>query len=176
MSLPISWVVAGAIPAAETLKRTANLAATSASHLFGALLQTAPSQSNPITLDSGRSAPIEPSQTKKADSNSNLSDRIDALRNVLSKFVNESRARFGLGTKTGESDGISIESNGKDAPSLRGPEPLRTSLENHLQDHPEILKEINEVASQKSSAAPLRLLPNSIQNESDKPTWTLWIE
>jgi len=176
MSLPISWVAAGAIPAAQALKHTVNLAATSASHLFGELLQTSPSRPNPAVVDSGRSEPIEPIQNPKPSNSQSLADRIESLRNYLSKFVNESRARYGLGSETGKTDSISISSNGKDALVLNGPEPSRTELESHLREHPAIVREINEVSLQTSTAAPLRLMPGSNTQELANPSWTLWLE
>ena len=180
MSLPISWVVAGAMPATQALKLTANLAGTSASHFFGELLQKSPPPQKQSAVDSGRSEQIEPTQTPKSIRNDgkSLTDRIQSLRSSLSKFVNESRVRLGLGPGTGKTEGISITSNGKETPRLSGPEPLRTELEIHLRENPAIVQEINAVALQKSSAGPLRLLPTTsseIREPQNEP-WTLWVD
>ncbi len=178
MSLPISWVVAGAIPATQALKQTANLAATSASRFFGEFLQTSPIPQKPSAVDNGHSEPIEPTPKPKGSSGDSKSvgDRIESLRSYLLKFVNESRARYGLGPGTRKPESFSISSNGKEILRLNGPEPSRTELENHLRDHPAIVKEINELAQQKSSAGPLRLLPHSeIKGPTEEP-WTLWLD
>lgn len=178
MSLPISWVVAGAIPASQAIKQTANFAATSASRFFGEFLQTNPVSQSPSVVDNGHSEQIEPILNTKGSRNDgkSLGERIDSLRSYLSKFVNESRARYGLGPATGKPDSFSISSNGRETPKLNGPEPARSELENHLQENPAIINEINELALQSSSTAPLRLLPKSGGQVPMHEPWILWID
>lgn len=197
MSLPISWVVAGAIPATQALKQTVQLAGTSASHFFGELLQTNPPPASlqparQSAAGNGRSEENAPNLTPRLNSGDGKDDgkgvsgkgldgRIETLRRSLAKFLDESRSRFGL--KAGSGDGVagdgeslSITANGREPLRLKGPEPLRTELENHLRDHPEIVQEINALALQKSNAGPLRLMPSSDKRAAASEPWTLWLD
>ncbi len=177
MTLPISWVVAGAIPAGQAAKQTVNLAATSASHFFGELFQTSPSSKNPVSSDSGPSAPIQSSQNPKASNDpKSWADRVESLRNRLSDAVKQARLRYGLSPESGPADAVSISANGTDKPVLNGPEPVRSELEKHLHENPELVKEINELASHSKAASPLRLLPQQETSASTNEPWTLWLD
>lgn len=177
MTLPISWVVAGAIPAGQAAKQTVSLAATSASHFFGELLQTSPSPKSPVSSGSGPSAPIQSIQNPKANNDQKTcSDRVEALRSRLSDAVKQARLRYGLSPEAGSADAVSISANGTDKPVLNGPEPLRSELEKHLHENPELVKEINELASQSKAASPLRLLPQSDISAGANEPWTLWLD
>ena len=172
MSLPISWIVGGAIPASQAVKQVASLAVTSASHFFGELLQT-----NPSAPDSGRSVQIEQTQNPNASSEKrSWADRVQSLRSTLSKVVTDARARYGLPTDSGNAESLSISSNGKGQPGLDGPEPLRTELEHHLQEHPALIQEINELALQRMRSEPLRLLPQQELTKNANEPWKLWID
>ena len=172
MSLPISWVIGGAIPASQAVKQVASLAATSASHFFGELLQTSPS-----APDSGRSVQIEQTQNQKASSEKkSWTDRVQSLRSYLSKVVTDVRARYGLPTNSDNAASLSISSTGKGQPILEGPEPMRTEVEHHLQEHSALIKEINELALQSSYSEPLRLLPKQKLNQNANEPWKLWID
>ncbi len=178
MNLPVSWVVAGAIPVSQALKKSADIAATSASHFFGELLQTNPSPSNkPTRVDNGLSAQSQQNQNPKASSEEKTwSDRVESIRSYLSKLVRESRARYGLASKSNEFDSISISANGKDQLVLSGPEPLRTELELQLQKRPALAKEINELALQSAHSGPLGLLPQPDSSGGPIGPWKLWID
>ncbi|MCY2984202.1 MAG: hypothetical protein NTY15_11300 [Planctomycetota bacterium] len=177
MTLPLSWVVAGAIPAGQAAKQTVNLAATSASHFFGELLQTSPSPKSPVSSDSGPSAPISSSQNPKSSNDSkSWADRVESLRSRLSDAVKQARLRYGLSPEASPADAVSISANGTDKPVLNGPEPLRSELEKHLHENPELVKEINELASQSKSSSPLRLLPQQESSASANEPWTLWLD
>ena len=178
MNLPISWVVAGAIPASQALKKTADLAATSVSHFFGELLQTNPPPANQSTeVDNGRSAQFLQNQIPKARSEQKTwTDRVESIRSSLSKLVREARARFGLPTNSAQSESISISANGKDQPVLNGPEPLRTELELQLQKRPTLVKEINELALESPHSGPLGLLPRPDSVGNSSGPWKLWID
>ena len=177
MNLPISWVVAGAIPASQVVKQSASLAATSASHFFGGLLQTKLSPTSPRLADSGRSVPIEPSRTQKPSSDlRSWSDRVESLRTYLSDVMNKARASYGLSLDPNPSNSISISADGKGQPVLSGPEPLRTELENHMRLHPALVDEINELATQRESSGPLRLLPKQDAPSNAVEPWKLWID
>jgi len=177
MTLPISWVVAGAIPAGLAAKQTVNLAATSANHFFGALLQTSPSSKNPVSTDSGLSAAIQSSRNPKTGSDQkSWADRVESLRNRLSDAVKQTRLRYGLSPESSPTGAISISANGQNQPVLKGPEPVRSELEKHLHEHPELVKEINELASQSNDSGPLHLLPQSTSGTYEKEPWTLWLD
>ncbi len=181
MNLPISWVVAGAIPASQVVKNTASYAATSASHFFGGLLQTNPSQKNlsqknTPQADSGHLVQIEPNRNQIPNSDPrSWSDRVESLRTYLSKVVTKACARYGLSSEPIESSSISITANGKDRPVISGPEPLRTELEHHLLEHPAIVGEINELAVQRETSGPLRLLPSQNAFSNTNEAWKLWL-
>ena len=177
MTLPISWVVAGAIPAAQAAKQTVSLAATSANHFFGDLLQTSPSSKSPVSTDSGHSGPIRSSQNPKASNDQkSWADRVESLRSRLSDAVKQARLRYGLSPESSSTGAISISANGTDEPILKGPEPLRSELEKHLHEHPELVKEINDLASQSKASSPLRLLPQQERSASTNEPWTLWLD
>ena len=192
MNLPIAWVVGGAIPAAQTAKQVANIAATSASHFFGELLQTNPAQTNPAQANptpanptpanpsaavSGRSGPNEPKQNRKASSESkSWSERVESIRNYLSKFVSDTRARYGQKNGAEKLDAVAISADGKGQPLLSGPEPIRTELEQFLRSNPDITKEINELASLSSESGPLRLLPKTDTGSRGSESWKLWLD
>ena len=172
MSLPIAWVVGGAIPESQAVKQVASLAATSASHFFGELLQT-----NRSAPDSGRSVRAEQTRNPKASSDGkSWADRVQSLRSTLSKVIADARARYGLPTDSGNTESLSISSIGKDQPGLDGPEPWRTELEHHLQEHPALIQEINELALQSARSEPLRLLPQHELNTGAFEPWKLWID
>ena len=183
MNLPISWVVAGAIPASQALKKTADIAATSVSHFFGELLQTNPPPANSppanrsTAVDNGRSAQFQQNQNPRASSEQKTwADRVESIRSYLSKLVTESRTRFGLPTHSPQSESISISANGKDQPVLSGPEPLRTELELQLQKRPALVKEINELALESAHSGPLGLLPRPDSAGNSIGPWKLWID
>ncbi len=172
MNLPISWVVGGVIPASQAVKQVASLAATSASHFFGELLQT-----NPPALANGRSVQIEQTQNQKASrEKESWTDRVQSLRSYLSKVVADARVRYGLPTDLGNAESLSISSTGKGQPGLDGPEPMRTELEHYLQEHPALIHEINELALQSTRSEPLRLLPKQELNKNANEPWKLWID
>jgi len=177
MTLPISWIVAGAIPVGQAAKQTVNLAATSASHFFGELLQTSPSSRNPVSTDSGPSAAIQSSLNPKASNvQKSWADRVESLRSRLSDAIKQARLRYGLSAESSPTGAISISANGQNQPVLNGPEPLRTELEKHLHEHPELVNEVNELASQSKASGPLRLLPQSESSASAKEPWTFWLD
>ncbi len=178
MNLPIAWVVAGAIPTGQALKKTADIAATSVSHFFGELLQKNPPPSNRSTaVDNGRSAQFQQNQIPKANSEQKTwADRVESIRSTLSKLVAESRTRFGLPTNSTQSESISISANGKDQPVLSGPEPLRTELEHQLQKRPTLVNEINALALESSHSGPLGLLPRPFSPGNSIGPWKLWID
>ena len=177
MTPPISWLVAGAIPAGQAVKQTANIAATSVSHFFGELLQTSPSSKNPASQDSGPSAPIQsnPNSTRSSGPKS-WADRVESLRSRLSDAVQQARLRYGLSPESSPTGDLSISATGQNVPAVNGPEPLRSELEKHLHEHPELVKEINELASQSKASSPLRLMPQSESSSNDKGPWTLWLD
>ncbi len=172
MSLPISWVIGGAIPASQAVKQVASLAATSTSHFFGELLQK-----NPSTPDSGHSDRIEQTQNQKASSEKmSWADRVQSLRSILSKVVTDARTRYGLPTDSGDARSLSISSTGTGQPGLEGPEPMRTELEHHLQEHPALVHEINDLALQNNRSGPLCLLPQPELIKNANEPWKLWID
>ncbi len=176
MNLPISWVVAGVIPASQLVKHTASYAATSASHFFGGLLQTNPSQTNPPQADNGHSVPIESDRRLKPNSEQrSWSDRVESLRNYLSSVVTKARGSYGWSPESNELTSFSITANGKDQPVISGAEPLRTELEHHLLEHPAIVGEINELAAQRETSGPLRLLPSPTAFSNTTEAWKLWL-
>jgi hypothetical protein len=177
MTLPISWVVAGAIPAGLAANQTANLAATSANHFFGELLQKSPSSKSQVSTDNGLSVPIRSSQNPKASSDQkSWADRVESLRSRLSDTVKQARLRYGLSPESSPIGAVSISANGTDKPVLNGPEPLRSEIEKHLHEHPELVTEINELASQSKASSPLRLLPKQEATTSANEPWTLWLD
>ena len=186
MNLPVSWVVAGVIPASQLVTRTASYAATSASHFFGDLLQSNPSPTNPPQInppkintpqaDSGRSVPIESDRSQKPNSEQrSWSDRVESLRTYLSSVVTKARGGYGRSSDSSELTSFSITANGKDQPVISGPEPLRTELEHHLLEHPAIVGEINELAVQHERSGPLRLLPSPTAFSNTMEAWKLWL-
>ena len=177
MTLPISWVVAGAIPASQVAKQVASYTATSASHFFGELLQTNPTPKSQVLTDNGPSAPIQSNQNPKTNSDQkSWADRVESLRSRLSNAVQQTRSRYGLTPESSSSGAISISANGKNQPLVSGAEPMRTELEMHLREHPELVKEINELASQSKFSGPLRLLPQCESAAGDKEPWKLWLD
>jgi hypothetical protein len=178
MTLPISWVVAGAIPAGQAAKQTVNLAATSASHFFGELLQKSPSSKGPASTDNGPSEPIQSSRNPKASNDQkSWAVRVESLRSRLSNAVQQARLRYGLSPESSPAGVVSISAAGQNQPVVNGPEPLRTELEKHLHEHPELVKEINELASQSRASSPLRLLPQSAESSANtNEPWTLWLD
>jgi len=177
MSLPISWIVAGVIPASQAAKQVASFTATSASHFFGELLRTSSLPSSPLAPASGRSEQTEPTQNQKASSEKkSWPERAESLRNYLSRVVTDLRARYRLPTDSAKAEGLSISATGDGEPVLEGPEPLRTELQHHLQQRPTLINEINELALQRTRSGPLRLLPQheSVANTGDR--WKLWID
>ena len=177
MNLPISWVIAGAIPVSQVVKQSASLAATSASHFFGGLMQTNLSQTNPQPADNGRSVQVEPDQNQKPSSGQrSWLSRVESLRTYLSNVVTKARVSYGLPPDPTLQNSISISANGKDQPVLNGPEPLRTEIENHLHQHPALVEEINELATQRECDGPLGLLPKlNVPSNAGEP-WKLWID
>ncbi len=176
MNLPVSWVVAGVIPASQLVKQTASYAATSASHFFGGLLQTNPSPINTPQADSGRSVPIESDRSLKPNSEQrSWSDRVESLRSYLSSVVTKARGGYGRTSDSSELTSFSITANGKDQPVISGPEPLRTELEHHLLEHPAIVGEIHELAVQRERSGPLRLLPSQTAFSNTTEAWKLWL-
>jgi len=176
MNLPISWVVAGAIPATQAVKQVA-IAATSASHFFGELLQANLSPKNPLQAVNGRSEQIESSRNPNATSESKgWSERVDSIRNTLSKFVSNARARYGLTQDTNMREAIAISADGQGRPQISGPEPIRTELEQFLQSRPDLIQEFNELASQSSDTGPLRLLPGQELVFNRNEPWKLWLD
>ena len=177
MNLPISWVVAEAIPTSQALKQVANYAATSASHFFGDLLQTDSTPPKPSASGSGRSVQsdqnpsLNPSSQKKS-----WSDRAESLRSYLSKFLMQSRGRYGLPPNAEMDQGISISADGSGAPTLTGPEPFRTELQNHLRENPSVVKELNDLAMERSTNEPLRLLPEHDSRKPPGEKWKLWLD
>jgi len=173
----MSWVVAGAIPTSQALKQVANYAATSASHFFGDLLQTDLTQSKLSAPDNGLSAqsvqsPIPNPRSQKQS----WADRAESLRSYLSKFVKESRSRYASLSSSEGAQGISILTDGKGTPTLSGSEPLRTELENHLHENPLVVKELNDLALERSTNEPLRLLPDHQQRQPQDEPWKLWLD
>jgi len=177
MNLPISWVVAGAIPATQTVKQVANIAATSASHFFGELLQANPSSKNPSQAVNGRSVQIESSRNPNATSESKgWSERVDSLRNYLSKFASNARARYGLTQDTKTREAVAIYSDGQGRTQISGSEPIRTELEQFLQSRPDLIQEFNELASHSPNSGPLRLLPDRESSSKGNEPWKLWLD
>ena len=177
MSLPISWIVAGAIPASQAAKQVASFTATSASHFFGELLQTNSLPSSPLAPASGRSEQTEPTQNQKASSEKkSWPERAESLRNYLSRVVTDLRARYRLPTDSAKVEGLSISATGAGEPVLEGPEPLRTELQHHLQQRPSLINEINELALQRTRSGPLRLLPQHEPVANTGEPWKLWID
>ena len=182
MSLPISWVVAGAIPAGQAAKQVASFTATSASHFFGELLQTSSQQSNLSqsklsTQGSGRLEQTGPTQNQKASSGKkSWPVRVESLRSYLSKVVSELRAHYPLPADSVKAGGLTISATGDGEPILEGPEPLRTELHHHLQQHPALVKEINDLALQSTRSGPLRLLPQQEAVANSADAWKLWID
>ena len=182
MNLPISWVVGGAIPTAQAARKVANIAATSASHFFGELLQTNPATTNlttpnPSPAVNGRSEPNEPKQTLRASSESkSWYERVDSIRNSLSKFVADTRARYGQKQGAEKQEAVAISADGTGQPLLSGPEPIRTELEQFLRSNPYITKEINELASQSVETDPFRLLPKTGTGSKGSEPWKLWLD
>lgn len=177
MNLPISWVVAGAIPATQAVKHVANVAATSASHFFGELLQSNPSTKNPLQAVNGRSVQSESSRNPNVFSESkSWSERVDSLRNTLSKFASNARARYGLTQDAKKREAVAISADGQGRPQINGPEPIRTELEQFLQSRPDLLQEFSELASQSSDSGPLRLLPDRESASKGNEPWKLWLD
>jgi len=177
MNLPISWVVAGAIPATQAVKQVANIAATSASHFFGELLQANPSSKNPLQAVNGRSVQSESSRNPNATSESKgWSERVDSLRNTLSKFISNARARYGLTQDTKTREAVAISADEQDRPQISGPEPIRTEIEQFLQSRPDLVQEFSELASQSSDSDPLRLLPGQELASKGSEPWKLWLD
>ena len=177
MNLPISWVVAGAIPATQAVKQVANLAATSASHFFGELLQANPLSKNTLQAANGRSEQIESSRNPNATSESiGWSERVDSIRNTLSKFVSNARARYGLTQDTNTQEAVAISADEQGRPRISGPEPIRTELEQFLQSRPDLIQEFNELASQSSDSGPLRLLPGQELASKRNDPWKLRLD
>ena len=177
MTLPISWAVAGAIPAGQVAKQTLSLAATSASHFFGELLQTNQPSKSPVSKDSGLSVPIRTGRNLKAsDNQKSWADRVESLKNRLSDAVKQAGLRYGLSPEPSPTRNISISANGVNPPVVNGPEPLRSELEKHLHEQPELANEINQLASQSKDSSPLRLLPQSESTVGTDESWTLWLD
>ena len=177
MSLPISWIVAGAIPASQAAKQVASFTATSASHFFGELLQTISLPSSPLAPASGRSEQTEPTQNQKASSEKkSWPERAESLRSYLSRVVTDLRARYRLPTDSAKVEGLSISATGAGEPVLEGPEPLRTELQHHLQQRPSLINEINALALQGTRSGPLRLLPQHESVANTGVPWKLWID
>ena len=178
MSLPISWVVAVAIPASQAAKQVANFTATSANLFFGELLQTSSQQTKLSAQGNGRLEPTEPpTPNQKASSEKKgWPERVESLRSHLSEVVSGFRARYPLPTDSVHAEGLSISATGEGEPFLEGPEPMRTELHQYLQRHPTLIHEINELASQCARSGPLRLLPqqDTVANSGD--AWKLWID
>jgi hypothetical protein len=177
MNLPISWVVAGAIPVSQAIRQASSLGVTSASHFFGDLLQSNRPSSSLLIAGNGRSELVEKSQSPKALSErESWSDRVESVRSYLSKVLDESKARAGLPNNFDSSDRIAILSSGKGDPIVKGVEPLRSEVERFLRDHPKLVQEINDLALERAPAGPLQWLPKRDDtNHTDEP-WTLWLD
>jgi hypothetical protein len=154
MNLPISWVAAAG-PASQLIKQTANLAARSASSIFGDLLQAAPAQPHNGPLEQTSTAT---SSQKSKNESLSWTDRLESIRSQLSKLVEQSRLKFGLPMTAASAEGFSLVADSHSVSRVMGPEPIRTDLENSLADNPVLTQEIRSVARDKPWSNPAESL------------------
>jgi|GEM_PF-2159597 len=172
MNLP--WVVAAAIPASQVARQVTSAAATSVSHFFGELLQnasSAPAANGPSAAAAQASNHSIPNSDSKS-----FADRVDALRNLLSKSVKDIKSRYGwedVGLQAVDSNqgSISIVADGRSAPEVDAPEPIRTELENLLAENPAIGQEFSELAVLHKEQSPLGWLPRSAEGIEKLRIW-----
>ena len=174
MNLPISWVAAAVLPASQAVKATANLASKSASQFFGNHMQAdPPAAANGPSVSASSSSQSIP---RSNDSTKSWNDRFESLRLYLGKVAADARGKFNVAAGTLKTNGLAITSDGQSKPIVEGPEPARTELEQHLALHPNVAKELTELAATKSNAEPLRLLPNRQPSSEPSGIFKLWLD
>jgi hypothetical protein len=172
MNLPISWVAAAALPASQAVRQTANVAVKSASHFFGSLVQ-----GEATTRDSGQSETIGTSKRPANSGPKSWTERVDAIRTQLARFVSDARAKYGDSSSRSAAGSLAVEASGPDAPlQVIGPEPIRTELQQHLLERTELSDEIKSLAATQSAEEPLRWLPNQDKSQGAASAFRIWLD